>query len=172
MVSRIIPVETFDLIIFGGTGDLARRKILPGLFKRFCDGQIPPGSRIIAAARSEMDLGGFQEFVTDAIADALGLPEPDQIADFADLLDYVPIDALSDQGWPELAEKLPSFDNTRAFYFSVGPSIFEPLAERLHRHKVEGARITAHVQADREHHVDLPVEIEVGKRSLIEESLI
>ena len=136
MVSRIIPVETFDLIIFGGTGDLARRKILPGLFKRFCDGQIPPGSRIIAAARSEMDLGGFQEFVNDAIADALGLPEPDQIADFADLLDYVPIDALSDQGWPELAEKLPSFDNTRAFYFSVGPSIFEPLAERLHRHSL------------------------------------
>lgn len=136
MVSRIIPVETFDLIIFGGTGDLARRKILPGLFKRFCDGQIPPGSRIIAAARSEMDLGGFQEFVTEAIADALGLPEPDQIADFADLLDYVPIDALSDQGWSELAEKLPSFNNTRAFYFSVGPSIFEPLAERLHRHSL------------------------------------
>ena len=39
MVSRIIPVETFDLVIFGGTGDLARRKILPALFKRYCSGQ-------------------------------------------------------------------------------------------------------------------------------------
>ena len=36
MVSRVIPVEPFDLIIFGGTGDLARRKILPALFRRFC----------------------------------------------------------------------------------------------------------------------------------------
>ncbi len=31
MVSRVIPVDDFDLVIFGGTGDLARRKILPGL---------------------------------------------------------------------------------------------------------------------------------------------
>ena len=47
MVSRVIPVDPFDLIIFGGTGDLARRKILPGLFRRFCSGQMPPNARII-----------------------------------------------------------------------------------------------------------------------------
>ena len=41
MVSRIIPVESFDLIIFGATGDLAKRKIFPGLFRRFLAGQIP-----------------------------------------------------------------------------------------------------------------------------------
>ena len=35
MVSRVIPVDTFDLVLFGATGDLARRKILPGLFHRF-----------------------------------------------------------------------------------------------------------------------------------------
>ena len=34
MVSRVIPVDPFDLTIFGGTGDLAKRKILPGLFRR------------------------------------------------------------------------------------------------------------------------------------------
>jgi len=52
MVSRVIPVETFDLVIFGGTGDLARRKILPGLYRRFLSGQMPADSRIIGAARS------------------------------------------------------------------------------------------------------------------------
>ncbi|MCP4822427.1 MAG: hypothetical protein GY883_24850, partial [Shimia sp.] len=35
MVARVIPVSPFDLVIFGATGDLARRKILPGLFLRF-----------------------------------------------------------------------------------------------------------------------------------------
>ena len=35
MVSRVIPVDSFDLVIFGGTGDLAKRKILPGLYRRF-----------------------------------------------------------------------------------------------------------------------------------------
>ena len=63
MVSRVIPVEPFDLVIFGGTGDLARRKILPGLFRRFCAGQIPAESQIIGAARSEHDAAEFRTIV-------------------------------------------------------------------------------------------------------------
>ncbi len=67
MVSRVIPVDPFDLVIFGGTGDLARRKILPGLFRRFCAGQMPEGSQIIGAARSEMDDSEYREMVSDAV---------------------------------------------------------------------------------------------------------
>ncbi len=40
MAPRVIPVDPFDLVIFGGTGDLARRKILPGLYRRFQAGQM------------------------------------------------------------------------------------------------------------------------------------
>ena len=69
MVSRVIPVETFDLVIFGGTGDLARRKILPGLFRRFLSGQMPPESRIIGAARSELDAAGYREMIAGAVAE-------------------------------------------------------------------------------------------------------
>src|SRR6056297_3882576 len=67
MVSRVIPVDPFDLVIFGGTGDLARRKILPGLFRRFCAGQMPAGSQIIGAARSEMEDGEYRDMVAEAI---------------------------------------------------------------------------------------------------------
>ena len=63
MAPRVIPVDPFDLVIFGGTGDLARRKILPGLYRRFVAGQMPAESRIIGAARADLD---------DAIA-ALGV---------------------------------------------------------------------------------------------------
>ena len=45
MVSRVIPVDPFDLVIFGGTGDLAQRKILPGLFRRFCGHDVAAGGR-------------------------------------------------------------------------------------------------------------------------------
>ncbi len=55
MVARVIPVDPFDLVIFGGTGDLARRKIIPALFRRHCAGQLENGARIIGAARTEMD---------------------------------------------------------------------------------------------------------------------
>ena len=41
MVSKTIPVKPFDLVIFGATGDLAKRKIIPALFRRFIAGQIP-----------------------------------------------------------------------------------------------------------------------------------
>ena len=66
MVSRIIPVSPFDLVIFGGTGDLARRKILPGLFRRYQAGQIAEGSRIIGAARGDFSDKSFRKFVSDA----------------------------------------------------------------------------------------------------------
>ena len=55
MASRVIPVDPFDLVIFGGTGDLAKRKILPALYRRFCAGQMPGDAKIIGAARSERD---------------------------------------------------------------------------------------------------------------------
>ena len=41
MVSKTIPVQPFDLVVFGATGDLAKRKIIPALFRRFIAGQIP-----------------------------------------------------------------------------------------------------------------------------------
>jgi len=77
MVARVIPVETFDLVIFGGTGDLARRKILPGLFRRFLSGQMPEESRIIGAARSDLDRDGYRAMIKDAIAEFGGEEKTD-----------------------------------------------------------------------------------------------
>ena len=54
MTAQFIPVEPFDLVVFGGTGDLAMRKLLPGLYHRDSDGQLTPESRIIGAARSDL----------------------------------------------------------------------------------------------------------------------
>ena len=69
MVSRVIPVDVFDLVIFGGTGDLARRKILPGLYRRFLSGQMVTESRIIGAARADLTEDAFHEQVRAAIAE-------------------------------------------------------------------------------------------------------
>ena len=137
MVARVIPVETFDLVIFGGTGDLARRKILPGLFRRFLSGQMPAESRIIGAARSDIDADGYRQMIKDAIAEFGGAEksETETIERFLQQLDYIPIDAKGSAGWPELAQKMRD-GVVRAFYFSVGPSLFGDLAERLHGHNI------------------------------------
>ncbi len=132
MVARIIPVESFDLVIFGGTGDLARRKILPSLFRRFVAGQIPDASRIIGAARSDLDGAGYRTMIEAALTEFL---EPadrpaDVVADFLKHLDYVAVDAKGDDGWDELRGKLRD-DKIRSFYLSVGPSLFGDISRRL-----------------------------------------
>ncbi len=137
MVSRVIPVESFDLVIFGGTGDLARRKILPGLFRRFIGGQIPDNARIIGAARAEMDDVGFRALAEAAILEFVDAPKRsgDAVARFLDHLSYVAIDAKGDAGWAKLAEVVRK-DVVQAFYFSVAPALFGDLAERLHQHSI------------------------------------
>jgi glucose-6-phosphate 1-dehydrogenase len=139
MVSRVIPVEPFDLVIFGGTGDLARRKILPGLFRRFQAGQMTADSRIIGAARGELSDDDFRKLVAEAIAEFLpkSLQDAAVIADFLTRLHYVAIDAKGDGGWPKL-KKIVRSDVVQAFYFSVAPSLFGDLAERLKSHGIAG----------------------------------
>ncbi len=135
MVSRVIPVDPFDLVIFGGTGDLAQRKILPALFRRFCAGQWPESARIISAARSELSTDAFRTLVAESLRSYAPRRsgEVENLQGFLQRLDYVRLDALSTGGWDELAGKLTP-DRVRAFYFSVGPSLFAPLAERIRAH--------------------------------------
>ncbi|MEM9055059.1 MAG: glucose-6-phosphate dehydrogenase, partial [Pseudomonadota bacterium] len=69
-MAEFIPVGSFDIVIFGGTGDLSRRKLLPALYHRWADGQIPEDARIIGISRSEMDDKAFQAFAFDACEEA------------------------------------------------------------------------------------------------------
>jgi glucose-6-phosphate 1-dehydrogenase len=136
MVSRVIPVDPFDLVIFGGTGDLARRKVLPGLFRRYRTGQMPAEARIIGAARSKMDDEAYRIFAAEAIREF----SPDEDCDdgtltaFLKCIGYVTIDATGEAGWQELKARVVSIDRVEAYYFSVAPSLFGPLAERLQSH--------------------------------------
>ncbi|MBE0454665.1 glucose-6-phosphate dehydrogenase [Roseovarius autotrophicus] len=135
MASRVIPVDPFDLVIFGGTGDLARRKILPALFRRYVAGQFEADIRLIGAARSEMDAQGYRAFARDAITEFApdAANRKKALATFVDMLDYVILDARGEDGWEALARKTRK-DRIRAYYFSVGPSLFGDLAKRLQKH--------------------------------------
>ncbi len=137
MVSRVIPVEPFDLVIFGGTGDLARRKILPGLYRRFVAGQMPKEARIIGAARSDLDTAGYRKMIHEAIHEFIAEKDRDEtlVQEFCKGLEYVTIDAMGEGGWKEMAALIRQ-DVIGAFYFSVAPSLFGALAERLHLHGI------------------------------------
>lgn len=146
MVSRVIPVAPFDLVVFGGTGDLARRKILPGLYRRFRDGQIPDTAQIIGAARAELGAEAYRAEVAEALEEFLPAQELDKqwVKAFLERIDYVRIDATGTGGWEELKGKMRD-GHVQAFYFSVAPGLFGDLAEKLHKYKIarKDARIVA-----------------------------
>jgi glucose-6-phosphate 1-dehydrogenase len=137
MVSRVIPVDPFDLVIFGATGDLARRKILPGLYRRFLGGQIPDEACLIGAARAALSDDQFRAQIEAAIAEFVdpAKRDPAQIARFLRCVRYVAIDATGEEGWAQL-KALVRPDRVQAFYFSVAPTLFGALAERLHKHEI------------------------------------
>ena len=137
MVSRVIPVDPFDLAIFGVTGDLARRKILPGLFHRYLVGQMPKGARVIGLARSDMDDAGFRDLVRSSLLEfaAQASENTDVLEDFLTTLSYVAIDATGDKGWSDLTTSLRD-DAVRAFYLSVSPALFGTIAEKLSAHGI------------------------------------
>ena len=135
MVARTIPVSAFDLVIFGATGDLARRKILPGLFQRLKAGQMPAMARIIGAARSDLDRQGFVDLVEAAIKPHAQKADAEVVKTFLSLLEYQKLDVTSDDSWAELGALLADNPRTvRAFYYSVGPSLFDDISLALKKH--------------------------------------
>ncbi len=137
MVSRVIPVEEFDLVIIGATGDLARRKILPGLYRRYSSAQIPAGFRIIGAARSGWNDEEFRDFVRKAVRENVATDKTDAktLEAFVSAFLYVQLDVTGKPGWSRLRDIMrPGV--VRAFYFSVGPRLFGPIAQRLHEYGI------------------------------------
>ena len=108
MTARFIPVEPFDLVVFGGTGDLAMRKLLPGLYHRDSDGQLPAESRIIGAARSELTREAYLAQVEAALAPVRGRGRSTRrcCSGSSAGVDYVQVDARAPSGWGELAARL------------------------------------------------------------------
>ncbi|MEE7494007.1 glucose-6-phosphate dehydrogenase [Methylobacterium oryzae] len=142
-MATIIPVASFDCVVFGATGDLTARKLLPALFYRFRDGQIPETSRIIGASRSELSLDAFHEHARDALkrfVPATDLAE-DALERFLDHVDYVAVDGAGDSGWTDLVAKLDERpDQVRPYYLATSPDLYGSICRNLAAHGLVGEK--------------------------------
>jgi glucose-6-phosphate 1-dehydrogenase len=132
--ATLIAVNPFDLVIFGATGDLAARKLLPALYHRHCAGQLPQQARIIALGRNDLSSADYidsiadksQQYITEQYFDA------DQWQSFFERIHYLKLDAGSDADFARLAEHLrDAQDRIRIFYLSTSPNLFAGICERL-----------------------------------------
>jgi glucose-6-phosphate 1-dehydrogenase len=135
MESKANPPETalpLDMIIFGGAGDLAVRKLLPALYMAHVHGNLPRSTRILGVGRHEFSREAYVDFV--AQQSRLFIPqqnlEPDAFARFLELLDYVTMDATDSAGYAQLArQSRPGVE--RVFYLATAPTLFMGICDKL-----------------------------------------
>ncbi|HEX2943627.1 MAG TPA: glucose-6-phosphate dehydrogenase [Rhodopila sp.] len=130
---KIIPVAVFDCVVFGATGDLTLRKLLPALYYRFRDGQMPSQSRIIGAARSHLSDEAFRDTAQKALEQHVSPSDLDieTMRRFLGQLHYVAIDATAeDADWDQFTPLLdPS--RVRVFYLATSPDLYGPICRAL-----------------------------------------
>jgi glucose-6-phosphate 1-dehydrogenase len=133
MATRIVKVEPFDLVVFGGTGDLAYRKLYPALFRRERSNQFSEPTRIIGASRRKLDREAFRASVKNTLTKCNVIDNESGAAAerFLLRLDYVAVDASADGGWADLKTLLGADERIRAYYLATSPDLFGPLAKRL-----------------------------------------
>jgi glucose-6-phosphate 1-dehydrogenase len=130
---KIIPVAIFDCVVFGATGDLTLRKLLPALYYRFRDGQMRKQSRIIGAARSRLSDDDYRGRASQALSRhvAPGDLDPETIRGFLGQLHYVSIDATApDADWSRFDAVLDD-DRVRVFYLATSPDLYGPVCRAL-----------------------------------------
>jgi glucose-6-phosphate 1-dehydrogenase len=121
------------LLLFGATGDLSRRMLLPSLFALHEDDLIAPDLRIIGTARSVLDDAGFRAFAQAALDEFLpqDRQDPARLSGFLDRLQYQPLDASDIGGFAALAEKLGDTSCGLAIFLSTAPALFEATIKGL-----------------------------------------
>ena len=132
--ARIIPVQPFDYVVFGATGDLSKRKLIPALYYRFKAGQFDGRSRIIGVSRSPWDDRKMQEVARESVKNHVDKAYRDKkvIEEFVSCFSYVSNDVTDKKGWKEISDKLrDDEDIVRAFYLAVAPNLFAPICEYL-----------------------------------------
>ena len=127
MSAQIIPVEPFDLVVFGGTGDLARRKLLPALYhrdrRRPDPGGEPDHRRVARRAQTATPIRRGRGGACASTSARRGAIAPAGLERFLGRLDYVPLDATGEAAGSDLAALLPADaeDRVRVFYLRYAP---------------------------------------------------
>ena len=125
---------SFDLVLFGGTGDLAWRKLMPALFQAFRHGSLPAGGRIIGVARDDLSDDAYRAFIKARFDDVelAKRPHQDEFAGFAALLHFVRMDVTQAADYARLAALLKARNaDTVVMYVATAPGLFTSVCEQI-----------------------------------------
>ncbi|MGH2804567.1 MAG: glucose-6-phosphate dehydrogenase, partial [Thermoleophilaceae bacterium] len=139
-----LPVHPTTLVIFGGTGDLAHRKLLPAVYNLAHEGALPERFNLIALSRSEIANEDYRHMARESIAKHSRRPPDDQVlAKLLERVRYVPGTFDDDSLYQRLEGELRGFDDEagigfdRVFYLSTAPGFFTTIVGKLGAHGLD-----------------------------------
>jgi glucose-6-phosphate 1-dehydrogenase len=125
---------SFDLVLFGGTGDLTWRKLMPALFQAFRHGKLPAGGRILAVARDERSDSEYRDYIREKFAgvDEAKQPNAEEFARFAELLHYRRMDLSQPEHYQGLKQWIDSRGaDTVVLFLATSPNLFPAICGQL-----------------------------------------
>jgi glucose-6-phosphate 1-dehydrogenase len=138
-MARVRVPEPQVLVLFGGTGDLARRKLIPALFRLEREGFLPERFAILGSAREDLTDEEYRERMREAMAEFAEAPPAEEWARFAGRMCFVGGISDDPEGFVRLRRRLEEVDaergtgGSRVFFLAVPPGVVEGLAENLGR---------------------------------------
>ena len=128
-------LKPFDIVIFGGAGDLALRKLIPALYRAYNERSLPEQFRIVAVCRTAEEVNGYADCVQKSLETYLNEKEFSKSVckDFKKFILALALDITDlKEGWSELADKLTcGSEADRIFYMAIPPSLYGKCCENL-----------------------------------------
>ncbi|HWM11788.1 MAG TPA: glucose-6-phosphate dehydrogenase, partial [Solirubrobacteraceae bacterium] len=146
-----LPVPATTLVIFGATGDLARRKLLPALYNLAHEGALPERFNLVGTSRRDQSDDDFRGQAREAIQEFSRRPPDQQVLDgLLERMQYIgnPFDDV--EGYGKIGQALDALDDgqplNRVYYLSTAPEYFTVITEALkenglHRHEDVDVRV-------------------------------
>jgi glucose-6-phosphate 1-dehydrogenase len=132
------------IVIFGASGDLTRRKLIPALYNLAQDGLLSPSTSIVGFARRDWDVDGFRETMQKAVVEfSRRQPVNESVFDvLARGMRYLQGDFDQPESYPKLGKLLEAIESERSgpgvrlFYLATPPASYEPIVKRLAEHRL------------------------------------
>ncbi|MEG8099250.1 glucose-6-phosphate dehydrogenase [Candidatus Liberibacter brunswickensis] len=134
MQNKSTHIKDFDFIIFGGTGDLAKRKLFPALYHNYIKQKNQISSRIIGICRNKISVEEYRSFIGKELKIYLKNNEYNslKVKKFLSIIFYVNLDLEQNYGWDVLTEILENDRNKiRIFYLSVSSRFFGKISQNI-----------------------------------------
>jgi len=135
---------SFDLVLFGGTGDLTWRKLMPALFQAFRHGKLPAQGRIIAVARDERSDDDYRRFIRERFeeVDSAKRPNEEEFARFAELLHYRRMDLSRPDDYAGLKASIDERGaDTVVLFLATSPHLFTQICAQLGQAGLNGPNV-------------------------------